>query len=295
MAALRSSCLAAVAALLALAAPAVAQPADAVARGEYVFIAGGCEGCHTDAKGGGQPLAGGRALATPFGTFYSPNITPDRDTGIGAWSQDEFRRAMRAGRGPGGVHLFPVFPYPSFTRMTDADIGDLYAYLKTRAPVRQPNKASEVRFPFGWRFLMTGWNLLFLDQGPLQPVAGKDAEWNRGRYLAEAVAHCGECHTPRNWFGALEQGRAFAGVKGGPDGQNAPNISSDKASGIGDWKLEDVIQVLKDGQLPDFDYVGSGMGEVVKGTGRLTEADRKAIAIYIKSLPPQAGPPRKKE
>jgi mono/diheme cytochrome c family protein len=280
---------------LALLGSALAQPADAVKRGEYVFIAGGCEGCHTDAKGGGKPLAGGRPLATPFGTFYSPNITPDRETGIGGWSDDEFRRALREGRGQGGAHLFPVFPYPSFTGMTDQDIADLRAYLATREAVRQPDKPNQVKFPFGWRFLMTGWNTLFLDEGPLQPVPGKDAEWNRGRYLAEAVAHCGECHTPRNWFGALKRSAAYAGVKGGPDGQNAPNISSDKAAGIGAWKLEDVIQVLKDGQLPDFDYVGSGMGEVVRNTGRLSDADRKAIAIYIKSLPPQAGPPRSKE
>jgi len=270
-------------------------PAGDAKRGEYVFIAAGCEGCHTHAKGGGKPLAGGRPLATPFGTFYSPNITPDRETGIGAWSDAELRRAMREGRGKDGAHLFPVFPYPSFTGMSDQDIADLKTYLAGREAVPQANKPQAVSFPFGWRFLMTFWNMLFLDEGPLKPVAGQSVEWNRGRYLVEAVAHCEECHTPRNWFGALKRGSAMAGMKGGPDGQNAPNVTPDAASGIGKWSLDDIVTLLKDGQTPDFDFVGSGMGEVVKNTGRLTDADRRAIAVYIKSLPPQAGPPRKKE
>jgi mono/diheme cytochrome c family protein len=178
--------------------------------------------------------------------------------------------------------------------MTDQDLLDIKAYVLSREAVTQENKPQEVKFPFGWRFLMMFWNTLFLEEGPLKPVAGKDAQWNRGRYLAEAVAHCGECHTPRNWFGAVERSRALAGVKAGPDGQNAPNISPDAEGGIGKWSLEDVMTLLKDGQTPDFDYVGSGMAEVVKGTGKLTDDDRRAIAVYIKSLPPQVGPPRTK-
>jgi mono/diheme cytochrome c family protein len=293
---------AALAAVLALALPFLpdgsdgaegAAPGD-VERGAYLFAAADCEACHTDAKRGGKPLAGGRPLATPFGTFYSPNITPDRRTGIGVWTDGEFIRAFRAGRSRGGAHLYPVFPYPSFTGMTDQDLVDIKAYLFTREAVAQENKPQEVRFPFGWRFLLAFWNMLFLEEGPLKPVAGKDEEWNRGRYLAEAVAHCGECHTPRNWFGAVERSRALAGVKAGPDGQNAPNITPDPASGIGKWSLEDITTLLKDGQTPDFDYVGSGMAEVVKGTGKLTDQDRRAIAVYIKSLPPQPGPPRTK-
>jgi mono/diheme cytochrome c family protein len=180
--------------------------------------------------------------------------------------------------------------------MTDADILDLRAYLMTREPVRQENKPHEVRWPFDWRFAITFWKRLFFEEGPLQPVADKDAEWNRGRYLVDAVAHCGECHTPRNRFGAREKDRYLSGVRGGPDGQNAPNITPNKETGIGAWSVQDIITLLRDGQTPDFDYVGSGMGEVVKGsTGKLAEADLKAIAVYLKSLPPLPGPPKKKK
>src|SRR5215469_3370942 len=167
---------------------ALAADAALLQRGEVLFKAADCTACHTDVKGGGQPLAGGRPLATPFGTFYSPNITSDKRDGIGAWSEAEFRRALREGKGQHGEYLFPVFPYPSFTGMSDQDIADLYAYLQTIAPVAQPSKPHEVGFPFSWRFLQVFWRALFFTQGPLQPVPGQSAEWNRGRYLAEAVA-----------------------------------------------------------------------------------------------------------
>jgi mono/diheme cytochrome c family protein len=278
--------------LLLLAPPARSQD-DAVRRGEYVFNAAGCLGCHTDVKGGGKPLAGRRPLATPFGVFYTPNITPDPANGIGKWSLEDFRRALRHGEMPSGAPYYPVFPYTSFTRMSDGDIADLFAYLKTREPVAQANKPHEIRFPFGWRFLMRFWRVLYFDEGPLQPVPGKPADWNRGRYLVEAVAHCGECHTPRNALGAVEEDRAFAGVRGGPDGQNAPNITPDRDSGIGSWSVEDITTLLQSGQTPDFDWVGSGMGEVVNNsTSKLTDDDRRAIAAFLKSLPPRPGPKR---
>src|SRR5207302_5143209 len=175
----------------------------AVRRGAYIFAAADCTGCHTDAKNEGKPLAGGRALATPFGTFYAPNITPDKVYGIGKWSLDDFRRALRDGVAPGGYAYFPVFPYPAFSGMTDQDIADLWAFLQTREPVAQANKPHAVAPPFGWRFLLPGWQTLFFAKGPLEPVAGRDAAWNRGYYLAGAVAHCGECHTPRNFLGGL--------------------------------------------------------------------------------------------
>lgn len=272
---------------LVLAVPARAADEAAVRRGAYLFAAADCTACHTDVKNEGAPLAGGRPLATPFGTFYGPNITPDPEYGIGRWSEADFRRALRDGKGLHGENLFPVFPYPSFTGMTDRDIADLYAYLMAQPPVAKPDKPHDVRFPFGWRVLLTGWRWLFFHIGPLQPVAGKSAEWNRGRYLAEAVAHCGECHTPRNFLGALKTGDAYAGNPHGPDGLNAPNITSDPQTGIGDWSIEDIATLLKSGQTPDFDFVGSGMGAVVKGTAQLTDADRRAIAVYIKSLPPE--------
>ncbi|MGA2088294.1 MAG: cytochrome c [Stellaceae bacterium] len=258
----------------------------AIARGAYIFTAADCVSCHTDKKNKGVPLAGGRALATPFGTYYSPNITPDLATGIGKWTFDDFRRALRHGRDDDGDFLFPVFPYPSFTGMSDSDIADLYAYLMAQPPVTRPNTPHQVKFPFGWRSLLFGWRLMFFREGPLELVAGQSAEWNRGRYLAEAVVHCEECHTPRNFLGALDHAHAFAGNPHGPDGQKAPNITPDDATGIGKWSIADIETVLLSGQTPDFDSVGSGMGEVVGGTSHLTPDDRHAIAVYLKSLPP---------
>jgi mono/diheme cytochrome c family protein len=270
--------------LVVVAASARADDDEAVKRGAYLFAAADCAGCHTDVKNNGQPLAGGRPLATPFGTFYGPNITPDPQYGIGAWTEAQFHRALREGMAPGSTHLFPVFPFPSFTGLTDADIADLYAYLKAQQPVAQANKPHEVTPPFGFRFGLVFWRLLFFDEGPWQPDPSRDAVWNRGSYLATAVAHCGECHTPRNFMGAMKTSRAFSGNPQGPDGQRAPNITPDPEKGIGKWSFEDIETVLKTGQLPYFDYVGSGMAEVVKGTSQLTDEDRHAIAVYLKSL-----------
>jgi len=273
----------------AMALPAEAADDEAGKRGAYLFAAADCAGCHTDVKNEGQPLAGGRALATPFGTFYGPNITPDPQYGIGNWTEAQFRRALREGIAPGRTHLFPVFPFPSFTGLTDTDIADLYAYLKAQQPVAQPNKPHEVTPPFGFRFGLVFWRLLFFEEGPWQPDPEHDAAWNRGSYLANAVAHCGECHTPRNFMGAMKTSLAFSGNPKGPDGQKAPNITPDPKRGIGTWSLEDIETVLKTGQLPYFDTVGSGMAEVVKGTSQLTDADRHAIAVYVKSLKPVPG------
>jgi mono/diheme cytochrome c family protein len=286
--------LALVAVLAPLAARAAPDPA-AAERGAYIFDAADCAGCHTDAKNNGPRLAGGRPLATPFGIFYAPNITPDKETGIGNWTLEGFRRALREGISDHGYY-FPVFPYPSFTGMSDGDIADLFAYLQTQAPVKQAAKRHAVGPPFSWRFLQLGWRALFFKPGPLQPVPGKDAAWNRGNYLANAVVHCGECHTPRNLLGGLEQSRAYSGNPQGPDNQKVPNITADADTGIGKWTLEEIETVLKSGQTPGFDFVGSGMAEVVKGTAKLTDEDRRAIAIYVKSLPPIATPrPAKKQ
>ncbi|HVB15793.1 MAG TPA: cytochrome c, partial [Stellaceae bacterium] len=261
------------------AAPAGAVEPDLVARGAYLANAADCVACHTDAAHGGKPYAGGRALATPFGTFYAPNITPDRETGIGRWSEAQFLRALRDGVRPDGRNLFPVFPYPSFSKITDADAQALYAYLFSRPPVRQPNRPHELSFPVSWRFLQSGWKLLFFAPGPFRPVPGRSPEYNRGAYLVTALAHCGECHTPRNWLGAMETGRFLAGTSAGPDGKAVPNITPDHKTGIGDWSEGDIVTVLATGQTPDFDYVGGAMAEVVKSTARLSEADRRAIAV----------------
>jgi len=271
---------------LALAAPA-ARGADAaaVARGKYLFEAADCSGCHAGDGSGAAP-SGGLGLDTPFGKFRAPNITPDKRYGIGDWSEAEFRRALREGVGKHGEYLFPVFPYTSFTRLDDRDAGDLYAYLMSLPPVPAPDKPHEAKPPFGWRPLLFFWRALFFVEGGKKPDPARDAQWNRGDYLVHAVGHCEECHTPRNALGATKASLAFSGNVGGPDGQNAPNITSDVATGIGDWSVADIETLLKTGMTPDSDMVGSGMKAVVRGTSRLTDADRHAMAVYIKSLPP---------
>ncbi len=266
--------------------PAPAAPDGAVERGRYVFQAAGCLGCHTDEKGGGAPLAGGRALVTPFGTFHTPNITPDPTHGIGRWSEEAFIRAFRQGEGADGKSLFPAFPYPSYTRIRDDDLRDLRAYLMAQPPVATPNRPHDLTPPFGWRFLLPVWQALYLEPGPLADDPARPPDWNRGRYLVEALGHCGECHTPRDWLGGPDTGRAYAGTAAGPDGDKVPNITPAK-KGIGGWSESDIALFLEMGMLPDGDFAGGAMAEVIRNsTSRLTADDRRAIVVYLKSLPP---------
>jgi mono/diheme cytochrome c family protein len=258
---------------------------DAVARGEYLVRAGGCVSCHT--ARGGQRFAGGRPLATPFGTFFSPNITPDPETGIGHWTDAQFMRALRDGVRPDGANYFPVFPYPSFTGITDSDALAIKAYLFSLPPMRQPNKPHDVGFPFSWRFLQTGWKLLFFTRGPFVPTPDRSAAYNRGAYLVTALAHCGECHTPRNLFGAARPSMRLAGTRDGPDGQLVPNVTPDPATGIGKWEKDDIIELLKTGSTPEQSKVKGAMREAVEdGLKYLSDADRGAIADYLFAQPP---------
>jgi mono/diheme cytochrome c family protein len=266
--------------------------ANDVERGAYLANAADCVACHTDVEHKGAQYAGGRALATPFGTFYGPNITPDPETGIGRWSDAQFLRAMRHGDRPDGANYFPAFPYTSFTGIVEDDVRAIKAYLFSLAPVRQANRPHDVSFPYSWRFLLNGWKLLFFNEGPLWPTHGRSAEYNRGAYLVIALAHCGECHTPRNWFGAMEQSRFLGGNPDGPDGKRVPNITPDKKTGIGNWTADDIVKVLTDGHTPDFDEVGYSMAEVVKSTAKLNEEDRRAIAVFLQSVPPVSSPRR---
>jgi len=260
------------------------------ARGAYLAAAAGCADCHTDRPHGGRLYAGGRALTTPFGTFYAPNITPDLETGIGRWSDAQFLNALREGVRPDGSNYFPVFPYPSFTKITDDDARAIKAYLFTQPAVKQSNRAHDVAFPFSWRFLQNGWKLLFFSPGPFRPAPERGEAYNRGAYLVTALAHCSECHTPRNWFGATQPSRFLAGTAHGPDGKAVPNITQDSETGIGKWSDDDIVTLLKDGQTPDFDFVGGAMAEVVKNTAQLTNADRHAIAVFLQSVPAVRSP-----
>lgn len=258
----------------------------AIQRGKAVLqTAGGCS-CHTDDKHSGAFLAGGRPIKTPFGTIYSTNITPAPKTGIGTWSDADFHKAMTQGVGPDGKHYFPVFPYTSFTHMTEQDVRDLKAYLFSLPPVEQANKPPELRFPFGWRPGLVVWRWLNFRPGTFQPRSDQSAEWNRGAYLVTALGHCAECHTPRNWLGGLKTTLAYAGSADGPEGELAPNITPDEATGIGKWSVADIVWFLQTGLKPDGDDTQGLMSVVIEnGYKYLPEADLRAIAVYLRSLP----------
>ena len=259
----------------------------AAERGAYLVRAGGCVTCHTDEKGGGAPLAGGLALKTPFGVFYSPNITPDPQTGIGGWSDRQFLEALKHGRRPDGAAYYPAFPYTTYTKMTDADALAIKAHLASLAPVRKENRPHELDFPLGWRWLAGVWRALFFEDGEFRPEPARGEQGNRGAYLVEALAHCGECHTPRNALGVMDRDLWLAGTREGPGGEIAPNITPDPETGIGSWSRGDVVALLKEGVTPEYDNVQGTMAEAVSdGLSHLTEADLEAIAIYLESVPP---------
>jgi mono/diheme cytochrome c family protein len=272
-------------------APAAAapEPQGDAKRGAYVFAAADCQSCHTDEKNKGPLLAGGRAMVTDFGTFFAPNITPDKTYGIGSWTYADFHRAVREGKGKGGELLYPVFPFPSFSGMTDQDVADLWAYLQTVPPSAISSKPHQVKAPFGFRPLLLGWRLLFFHEGPLKPASGLSPEQQRGRYLSEAVVHCQECHSPRNGLGGIEKDKAYAGNPVGPDSQNAPNLTP---TGIGKLTQADLREMLSSGMTPDGDFLGSGMADVVLGTAKLTQADRDAIIAYIRTIPARPSTPK---
>jgi len=257
------------------------------ARGAYVFTAAGCKGCHTTAQDAKAKvlLSGGRALKTPFGTYYSPNITPDPETGIGRWSFEDFQRALRDGKTPGGSYYFPVFPYTAYTRMSDADMADLWAYLRTLPAVKRANRPHETKLVFGWRIMMLPWRILNFEPGAMKADPAKGPAWNRGAYLVEALGHCGECHSPRDALGGFVDGMHLAGTADGPGGDPVPNITPDKATGIGGWSAEDIDSLLSLGMLPDGDFVGGEMTEVYENTAKLTAADRRAMVVYLQSVP----------
>jgi len=259
-------------------------------RGAYLVKAAGCVGCHTEAKKDATPFAGGRALKTPFGVFYGPNITPHPGAGLGRWSEADFVRAMRQGLRPDGAHYFPAFPYTSFSRVNDGDLRDLWSHLRSLPPSARPSQAHDLRFPFGWRFLVAGWKWLFFTPGAFSPEPKRAPLLERGAYLVEALGHCGECHTPRNFLGGLKRDRAFAGTAKGPGGDRVPNLTPARLKKWSDGELKDF---LRTGLTPDGDVAAETMGEVIRNTtGELTPTDLAAVIGYLRALPPLSEEPK---
>jgi len=262
-----------------------AHTADA-ANGERLFHAGGCISCHASPGTGSTPpkLGGGLGLNTPFGVFRVPNISPDRVHGIGKWTTLDFVNAMHLGVSPDSRHLYPSFPYASYTHMTFEDLMDLKSYMDTLPAEPTPNQPHQLKFPWGFRAGIGLWKLLNLDSDPVVPVADDDATLLRGRYLVEGSGHCGECHTPRNWSGGLDRSRWLAGAPNLDGEGSIPNITPDK-DGLADWSLSDIEYYLKSGFTPDFDTVGGSMVEVQENMALLPAEDRAAIAAYLKAVP----------
>jgi mono/diheme cytochrome c family protein len=258
---------------------------EAIAQGKSLVESADCASCHTaDPQ---KPFAGGKRIDTPFGAIYTPNLTPDRQTGIGTWSDTDFVRALRYGVAPDGSRYYPAFPYPNFTKLTRDDILAIRTYLTTLRPYENEAPEPSLRFPLNFRVLMRVWNFFFFKPGILEPDQQKGPDWNRGRYLVEGVGHCGVCHTSKNIFGADRRGRAFAG--GRVNGWFAPRLDAAARSGLKSWSVEDIVEYLQSGRNAKS-HAGGLMAEVVvNSTSKMSDGDVRSIAVYLKSLP--VGPP----
>lgn len=259
-----------------------------IAAGAQLAAIGNCDVCHTVADG--PPYAGARPIPTPFGTIYSSNITPDPETGIGRWPEAALRRALRDGISRDGTHLYPAFPYDHYTKLSDGDIHALYAFLMTRAPVYNHPPPNQLGFPFDQRWIMAGWNLLNLDRTPVRDNPQRDAGWNRGAYLAEALGHCGSCHTPRNWLAAEQKGAAYSGGTG--EGWVAPALNAASPAPVA-WDREHLLTYLKDGMDPIHGAAAGPMEPITEDLSRVDEVDARAIATYIESLQGDVPPQRR--
>jgi mono/diheme cytochrome c family protein len=268
-------------------ASALAAHTSDLANGKEMFYLGGCASCHAVPKqDDSTKIGGGLALNSPFGRFYVPNISPDQKDGIGGWSEAQFVTAMIKGTSPSGEHLYPAFPYTSYQYMRLDDLRDLFAYLKTLPPVQGRIRDHDLPFPFNIRRTLGLWKLLYLDGKTFSPDPARSAQWNRGAYLVRGPGHCAECHSPRDALGGVIERLRFTGGPS-PDGNGGvPNITQFKLKA---WTEQNIADTLTDGMTPDADRVGGNMVEVVRNTAKLTEADRRAIAAYIKSLPAVEG------
>jgi len=268
--------------------PTAATPQPGAARilaqtdGEYYARMGDCVACHT--ARGGEPFAGGLEMPTPFGTLYTPNITPDPETGIGKWTADDFWHALHEGRSRDGSLLYPAFPYPSYTKVTRADADAIYGYLMTLKPVRKRNTPHQMAFPYNQRKLLLGWRALYFEPGEFTTHPNESAEWNRGAYLVQGLGHCDACHTSRNVLGATVKGKEFGGGLIPQQDWYAPSLTSNREAGLGQWEIADVVDLLRNGNSRRGAVFGP-MAQVVHDSLQyITEADARAMAVYLKSL-----------
>lgn len=251
-------------------------------RGQYLVAAGDCMSCHL--RAGGEPFAGGLGLKTPFGVIYSSNITPDTETGIGIWTSDQFYGAMHDGKGAHGENLYPAFPYPWFRRASRADDDAIFAYLKTVPAVKYTPPENQLPFPLSIRTAVGGWNLLFLDSHEFQNDPKQSAEWNRGAYLVTGLGHCGACHTPKNALGSDKSNREFHG--GVLDNWVAPDLTGNERTGLGSWSIQDIAEYLGTGRNAHAGAGGAMADVITYSTSLMSDADLRAIAVYLKSRPP---------
>lgn len=270
--------------LFVLASPARGQDLSAVAHGQYLARAGDCVACHSNP--GDAPFGGARAMETPFGTLYSPNISSDASTGIGAWTPDEFYAMLHTGRTRSGELLYPAMPFAAYTKVTRADSDAIFAFLKSTPPVHQENREQDLRFPYSNRTLLNGWRALYFKEGEYKPDPSKSSEWNRGAYLVEGLGHCSMCHTAINALGGSSESAAFQGGLIPMQAWYAPSLTSNREAGLGDWSLEDISDLLQAG-VSKRGAVYGPMAEVVYNSLQyLTDADIRAMAVYLKALPP---------
>ena len=249
-----------------------------VQKGEYLTIAADCAACHT-VPGSGKPFAGGRPIETPFGNVVSANITPDRETGVGDWTGEDFKAALKTGIGKGGLHLYPAMPYVYYSKMTDEDVAAIWAYFSTIKPVRNPVVTNQLPFPFNIRASLWFWNLLYRPEPGWHADPGKSPEWNRGAYLVNGPMHCGACHTPKSLLGG-DSSAKFQGYS--IQGWHAPDITNDKQLGLGTWSMDDIAQYLKTGHNKVAAASGPMGEEVERSSSKVSDEDLKAVAVYLK-------------
>ena len=261
------------------------ESAAQIQRGEYLARAGDCIACHT--VRGGEAFAGGLAMTTRFGTLYTPNITPDAETGIGKWRAEDFWQAMHYGRMPSGQPYYPAFPYDSYTRVSRADVDAIFAYLKSIQPVRSRNRPHDMAFPYSQRALLNGWRALYFEPGEFEPASTQTPEWNRGAYLVQGLGHCDACHTGRNFLGATRRADSFAGGVMPVQEWYAPSLTSSRESGLGQWEIDDLVAFLHAGVSRRGAAYGPMAQVIFDSLQYLTESDVRAMAVYLKSLVPR--------